>query len=821
MLDITPRQLAATAPTAQEGHEAGLARQYGLAAEQLLRHFAPRRVFDAGCGSGLLVQALRARGVAAFGRDSSVAAIGQARSDIRRWCKVGFVTDPLDGAFDLVVCTGTLAPLTQAAAAEAIRNFTAAAPRVLFAAGADTQPDQLRTQADWLALWEAAGLVPVIAHDAGYAGADAYVLERGGAGCADTAAFAALLTHRASLAQASASVRAAALRADVARELAALSSELAAAQRAAADAAAEARDAQAVNAAQRHELESLRQALRAAPAQAESPPAPPPPPQAAPLPAPMAPSAPRPLPAQLRRHLRFGAQLLVWTARRQLGPKLRERRAILARVQAVAASPLFDAGWYLARNPDVAASGMDPVLHFVTSGSGEGRDPGPAFVTGHYLDRHPEARGLPGGALVHALTHGTTADGMTAAYRAQPQIAAAPLPPLPAGETAASVLLERQYPYLAALPVFASPALTQKRLTVVLDSMGANHLYGGVGTAIILAALTAQRTGAALRFVTRSEPADPSRVGAILRLHGVEWRDNIEFMHTPRDGSPGARGVAVAPNDFFITTSWWSTWSVRQAVPRARVAYLLQEDERMFYPLGDDHLRCSETLTDPGLLYLVNSQLLLGHLQAEGMAPGAIAFEPAFPAALYRPAARNAGERRGFFFYARPHNDRNLYWRGVEALSAAIEDGVLDPAEWEFHFAGHGAGGLSLPRGARVRFPGSMPWAEYARFIGGMDLGLSLMYTPHPSYPPLDLAASGAVVLTNRFGPKRDLDGYCANIICANPDAGALVEGLRRAAALANDTETRTANFNRAGLQRDWRASLAPALDKLSGWAGG
>ena len=342
-----------------------------------------------------------------------------------------------------------------------------------------------------------------------------------------------------------------------------------------------------------------------------------------------------------------------------------------------------------------------------------------------------------------------------------------------------------------------------------------------MGTALILAALSARRLGASLRLVTRIEPPEVANVGAVLDVHGISWDGNIEFLHAPRDAAPGVRDVPASSDDLFLTTSWWTTWSTRQSVPRARIAYLLQEDERMFYPFGDDHLRCSETLSDPGLLYLVNSVLLLDHLRDEGLAPGATAFEPSFPNRVYRPdAAPKADGKRGFFFYARPHNVRNLYWRGLEALCAAIEEGVLDPVDWDFHFAGHGAGPLSLPRDAQPLFPGPMAWQDYAAFVARMDVGLSLMYTPHPSYPPLDLAASGAIVVTNRFGRKRGLDQYSPNILCADPDVPSLVAALRRAVVLASDRDACASNLAHSGMQRDWETSMAPALDRIAVWAG-
>src|SRR5215470_15494290 len=37
-------------------------------------------------------------------------------------------------------------------------------------------------------------------------------------------------------------------------------------------------------------------------------------------------------------------------------------------------SGLFDAEWYLAQNPDVAAAGINPLVHYLRHGAAEGRD---------------------------------------------------------------------------------------------------------------------------------------------------------------------------------------------------------------------------------------------------------------------------------------------------------------------------------------------------------------------------------------------------------------------------------------------------------------
>lgn len=68
------------------------------------------------------------------------------------------------------------------------------------------------------------------------------------------------------------------------------------------------------------------------------------------------------------------------------------------------ATDLFDADWYLKRNPDVAQSGTDPHLHYLHHGGREGRDPGPRFAGRAYLLQNPEVAAAGANPLLHHLT---------------------------------------------------------------------------------------------------------------------------------------------------------------------------------------------------------------------------------------------------------------------------------------------------------------------------------------------------------------------------------------------------------------------------------
>jgi hypothetical protein len=108
-----------------------------------------------------------------------------------------------------------------------------------------------------------------------------------------------------------------------------------------------------------------------------------------------------------------------------------------------------------------------------------------------------------------------------------------------------------------------------------------------------------------------------------------------------------------------------------------------------------------------------------------------------------------------------------------------------------------------------------LSWNDYHSLVASMDAGIVLMDTPHPSYPPLDLAAHGAAVLTNAHGLKTDLSCYSNNILIAQPDAASLGRGIARLVALARDPAARSANLQADRISRDWTGALANVVDRL------
>jgi 2-polyprenyl-3-methyl-5-hydroxy-6-metoxy-1,4-benzoquinol methylase len=682
---------------------------YGRIADEIVRSLTPQRVFDAGCAVGFLVAALWDRNVEAHGRDISSYAISEVRADVREYCAVGSITDPIEGDFDVVLCIEVLEHMPEDEAIAAIATMTRAAPRILFSSTPSDFEEpthvNVRPTLYWLRQFAAAGFAPVVQYDASYVIPHAMLLERtADAEARDLAAFAEVVRQR--LARATEAQRTAEANRQIGelhKQMSELHQLIASqhAERVAADAEWQARLTEAEHRAQQFA------ALATTPLRVE----------------------------QLGRRV---ARVGWWTVTMQLPERLRARRARLS----------------------------------------------------------PPAQVIEG----------------------PPQSAE---PPLPEGVRDVAGAIADQFPYNRPLRTYAAPS-PARRLSVVTDSIAEGFLYGGVGTAVIIATLLAKRVGATLRLITRTQPADVQRLQTVLEAQGLDWPAEIDVVFAP---TTDEEDIPMGAGDLFLTTSWWTTRAALQSVPAGQVIYLLQEDERMFYPRGDDRLRCSETLARTDLRMLVNSQLLYTHL-AEGaealpeLAGRAQWFEPAFPSRLFHDEGQR-GDRRRFLFYARPNNLRNLFWRGLEAIAAAMESGVLDPQRWSFTFVGKDIPRLSLPGGVIPETLENLPWDRYADVVRHVDLGLALMDTPHPSYPPLDLAASGAVVVTNSCGGKVSLESYSKNIIVVPPSVDELRAGLARAVSLVDDDTTRRRNYSQSGIRRDWQATLEATIERCASWVEG
>lgn len=469
-------------------------------------------------------------------------------------------------------------------------------------------------------------------------------------------------------------------------------------------------------------------------------------------------------------------------------------------------SGFFDSAYYYNQYPDVRQADINPLWHYIKYGWREGRNPSNLFNSNFYLQNYPDVAQSNVNPLFHYARWGKKEGRVTNITGVDN---------IQLGEASYLKISNLNNPALQPLNCFYSPH-SKRRINLITDSINSGSLFGGVATSMILATLISDKWNCDIRIITRNESAQKQNFQKVLRANNIKEPENAEFVFV--NCMDNNSELSVGDDEYYLTTSWWTTHSIIQSVDNSRVLYLIQEDERKFYPFGDELFLCSQLLHDNNIKFIVNSQLLYNYFLSEGFENfknQGIWFEPSFPKSIFYYDTDIKREKKNFFFYARPSNTRNLFYLGVRVINKALETGILDPDNWTINFVGKDMKSMSFFDTIIPNVYQNLPWDEYANIVRKMDLGLSLMFTPHPSYPPLDLAASGAIAVTNRYGNKQNLDVYSKNILCCDLNEDALLEGIKYGVALSSNLDQRLKNYNENSISSDWTGSFKNVLNSL------
>lgn len=372
----------------------------------------------------------------------------------------------------------------------------------------------------------------------------------------------------------------------------------------------------------------------------------------------------------------------------------------------------------------------------------------------------------------------------------------------------------------------ASLGAADPTLDVFVPGLQLKHLSGGPNTALNLTYRLAA-AGVPVRLVSTDLPHDDDES---LRRHcagltGIHRRlDDLSF------GSLHDRQTTalLGRNDLFFATAWWTAQYAARLLPESpatQFIYLIQDFEPGFYKWSSEYALAMETYRMP-MQPVICGHLLadylrenrVGHFADPAFADSSIVFEPAIDRTRFHDAGLGEREsRHRLLFYARPEAPRNLFDIGLLALRQVVDRGALTARDWEVWFIGGNVAPRDLGRGLIVR---QHPWLDYdgyADLLRSCDVGLSLMLSPHTSYPPLEMAACGASVVTNTFANKsaERLRAYSANLLPAEASVACVTGALLEAVARTDDLEARHAG-SAVNVPTTWADAFAPILGPLA-----
>jgi hypothetical protein len=224
--------------------------------------------------------------------------------------------------------------------------------------------------------------------------------------------------------------------------------------------------------------------------------------------------------------------------------------------------------------------------------------------------------------------------------------------------------------------------------------------------------------------------------------------------------------------DVFFATAWWTAdLAFRlQADQRAlfgatsHVVYLIQDFEPGFYQWSSKYALADNTYRHgESTIAIVNSEELANFFNDRCE----------FDEMYYLPFRLNdeVSERLEatvkqplIVVYGRPETPRNLFEIAVEGLRLWQGRNPPQNCAYSVVFVGEDIRSAQISDVENARAVGKLALDEYASMLNRAAIGLSLMLSPHPSYPPLEMAAAGCVTITNSFDTK-DLSRRAANMI--------------------------------------------------------
>ena len=317
------------------------------------------------------------------------------------------------------------------------------------------------------------------------------------------------------------------------------------------------------------------------------------------------------------------------------------------------------------------------------------------------------------------------------------------------------------------------------RLNLVLPSLNEEHVFGGIATALKCFEAIAAQLDCDTRIILIDAELNKEAIEKYSKkYHIVFAKDNSDANHqivsmVMRKNST----LPVSENDWFMFTSWWSAYIIQneykqwkrngKLVPNPFL-YLIQDYEPGFYAWSSEYMLAESTYKcDFPQIAIFNSCELKEYMLSKGYKFRSIyCFAPVLNAVLKENVhnlEKTIYKRKQILVYGRPSVARNAFEIVVESLRKWVSI-QPDAESWTVLSAGEQHDAVYLGEGLYMNSVGKLTIEEYAKILRESFAGISLMVSPHPSYPPLEMSVFDVKVITNNYGNK-DISSFSDNIL--------------------------------------------------------
>lgn len=319
----------------------------------------------------------------------------------------------------------------------------------------------------------------------------------------------------------------------------------------------------------------------------------------------------------------------------------------------------------------------------------------------------------------------------------------------------------------------------EMRLNLLVPTIDKEYVFGGISTALTFYNEMLKEMNVKKRIIICDIFKDNSDANTFkdYKVHKNNDDSADDFQIVPYCNRLN-ESFPVGENDIFIATGWWTAYSIIPIIkwqaetynkPKNPLIYLIQDYEPGFYQWSSRHVMAESTYkSDIPVIAVFNTTLLKDYfLQKNYKFFREYSFEPCLNKVLKSFLIPNGKIRKKqILIYGRPFTPRNAFELIIDALRIWAQK-QKDSREWSIISAGEDFPNVFIQDGQNLKSLGKLTLEEYATKMLESYAGISLMISPHPSYPPLEMSTFGMKVITNSYENK-DLSGFNQNIISLN-----------------------------------------------------
>lgn len=219
--------------------------------------------------------------------------------------------------------------------------------------------------------------------------------------------------------------------------------------------------------------------------------------------------------------------------------------------------------------------------------------------------------------------------------------------------------------------------------------------------------------------------------------------------------------LSVSENEIFVATAWWTAQFAARVQAQQKLffgkanpfIYLIQDHEPDFYGWSSRYAMAQATYSTGDFIAVVNSEELANFFTRKY----AIKNMHYLPYRTNQELKKNLvplPKERIILIYGRPETRRNAFELMMDGICLWQQEDVANAKNWQVISVGEQYSQNAAPHVQNLTILGKLTLEKYANMLSRSSVGISLMLSPHPSYPPLEMAEAGLLTLANSHESK-------------------------------------------------------------------